>query len=800
MTRGLLLGLFISISVFLTLIGCKTDKLADVVVNVPPHAPTLDSIRSISPNRIKLDWSFVTEQIDGFYYERALGSDTTFQRSSWIPSNRRSITDSLLQAGTSYRYRMLAYHGDLVSLPSTELSSITFPAIPNTPENLVATAIAGPKVRLNWSSTASQNDSFRIVRKVLNGSYLPLANVIGTARSYLDSTVAAGRIYTYSISAFNQSGSSGYSTEARTNTANPIPDAPSMLRSDSIAPHYVGLQWQDNTAIEDGFLIMRRVTGTDTFAAVGQSGRDQTVFHDITIAPVTSYDFAVIAYNANGRSELSNSITIHSSNVTPDPPSYLVALAYTPFSVHLAWHDNSTNEDSFRIERRASWSAFMPVGYPPANSTEWLDSNCVPSTRYFYRVCAINAIGFSEYSNIDSTTTSAEIPAAPTNLVARSVASNRITLSWQIHSTNETGFMIQRCVGYDGAFATLRYVGPHLDDADDSSPQPNTTYGYRVCAVNNELQSAPSNVSFAMTTSSALEVGSLSTVGSPVSIVRDRTYVYLASEINGLKVVNVAYSTTPQLVASLALPAWTKDVFYRDDTLYCANSGSGIQIVAVGNPAEPRIVGSYSSTGSAISIIMVGTLGYILDYVHGLQIVNFHNYANPTFVGEYTEDLQFAAPQQFAVEGSFVYLAYGAGGFRIIDCSSPDRPRRVFSVIPANSSGFCSSVAVHNHVAYVGYGTDGFRAYDVSVPAQPVELINIPLNDYILKNRVFDNYLYLACNFNGVAVYNIARPSQPVFCCRIGTTETASDVEADGNLLYMTDLNRGFRVVQMSLP
>lgn len=87
--------------------------------------------------------------------------------------------------------------------------------------------------------------------------------------------------------------------------------------------------------------------------------------------------------------------------------------------------------------------------------------------------------------------TSGTTPAAPSNLQATAFSSTRIDLSWQDNSNNETGFAIEALV--NGAFQQIGTVNANVTGAQIVNLTPQTSYTFRVRALNGSLASAPSN-------------------------------------------------------------------------------------------------------------------------------------------------------------------------------------------------------------------------------------------------------------------------------------------------------------------
>jgi hypothetical protein len=196
----------------------------------------------------------------------------------------------------------------------------------------------------------------------------------------------------------------------------------------------------------------------------------------------------------------------------PTVPSGLTASVGSSTQINLAWTDNSVGEYGFRIERRTGSEAFALLTALGPNSVRYADSGLIPSTAYFYRVRAFNAVGDSAPSNEASATTLSRPPAAPTVLIATPVSSTRILLAWMDNSDNETAFEVERKSG--GAFALVAVVSANATSFADSGLSPGMAYSYRVRAIHSEGVSAYSNEANAATPSTAFTL-----VISPISVV-----------------------------------------------------------------------------------------------------------------------------------------------------------------------------------------------------------------------------------------------------------------------------------------
>jgi predicted phage tail protein len=156
---------------------------------------------------------------------------------------------------------------------------------------------------------------------------------------------------------------------------------------------------------EDGFQIERSPDGV-TFSPLTSIAANVTTYSDPGLNAGTTYHYRVRAYNGAGPSVYSNSAS--ATTVGPlVPPSNLSAASYSTSRIDLTWTDNSSDEDSFQIERSADGINFTQIGTAVANATSYSDTGLPPSTIDYYRIRAASAmIGNSAYSNVGSGATS----------------------------------------------------------------------------------------------------------------------------------------------------------------------------------------------------------------------------------------------------------------------------------------------------------------------------------------------------------------------------------------------------------
>ncbi len=184
----------------------------------------------------------------------------------------------------------------------------------------------------------------------------------------------------------------------------------------------------------------------------------------------------------------------------PRAPVNLSATATSRSEISLAWQDTSGNETSFEITRRAVGSSEpVTTAILPSDTTSFLDSGLAEDTAFIYRVRALNAAGPSLWSNEAEATTLATPPPAPENLVATGVSFMRIDLTWDA-SANADHYGIES--SRDGLTWTFQRNSLQTT-AMLFELEPDTTYFFRVRAVNSGGPSPWSNIASARTEPSA---------------------------------------------------------------------------------------------------------------------------------------------------------------------------------------------------------------------------------------------------------------------------------------------------------
>jgi hypothetical protein len=181
------------------------------------------------------------------------------------------------------------------------------------------------------------------------------------------------------------------------------PAAPANLAAQTLSTARIRLTWSDQSNNETHFRIERKTEPSGPFGLVETPPAGTTAFEDAALSPATTYTYRVFAVNGAGEA-VSNTATATTlaSGGAPAAPSQFQAVATQGNGgtfIALAWHDNSGDETSFRLERRVGAGSFQQIAVLGADTFNTDDFAVSSGQTYGYRVRACNGSGCSAFSN-----------------------------------------------------------------------------------------------------------------------------------------------------------------------------------------------------------------------------------------------------------------------------------------------------------------------------------------------------------------------------------------------------------------
>ncbi len=181
-----------------------------------------------------------------------------------------------------------------------------------------------------------------------------------------------------------------------------IPAPPTALTA-AAGSGQVSLSW-NSSAGATSYNVKRGSVSGGPYTTVGSPSG--TTFTDTGLTNGTTYYYVVTAVNSAGESGNSNEASATpQAPAGPAAPTNLRVIGIFRYEIDIAWNDNSNNETGFRVEISTDGTSFTDIGSVGANSTAAAITGLNRKTRYWFRVRAYNAGGYSAYTNVVSATT-----------------------------------------------------------------------------------------------------------------------------------------------------------------------------------------------------------------------------------------------------------------------------------------------------------------------------------------------------------------------------------------------------------
>lgn len=201
-------------------------------------------------------------------------------------------------------------------------------------------------------------------------------------------------------------------------------NAPSDLEADPEELSYIKVKWTDNSNNEEGFYVERSYSNDSSadWETIGSAGQNSRQFYDYWVSNNVTYFYRVCAFAGSLRSEYSNiayATAIIDTNNIPRAPSNLIISDTTSTSITINWQDNSYNESGFIIARRTQDEVtFRYIDTVGTDILTYQEVGLTPDILYFYKVCAYNDFGLSDFTNTVSAVTTKS-----TNIVVQNISS-----------------------------------------------------------------------------------------------------------------------------------------------------------------------------------------------------------------------------------------------------------------------------------------------------------------------------------------------------------------------------------------
>ncbi len=171
---------------------------------------------------------------------------------------------------------------------------------------------------------------------------------------------------------------------------------PSNLIVTQLDNKQIRLDWQDNSADEEGFRIERQ-DPSGLWQSVGTVGRNQTSYIDESFEWDTSYGYRVIAFNTNNESTPSIAASLITAEENHYPSPVLLPILDLQInqigegSIQLSWSDVNDREKGTLLERSEDAKGWGKLAVLGPDLTTYSDTDIQAAVTYCYRATPFRA-------------------------------------------------------------------------------------------------------------------------------------------------------------------------------------------------------------------------------------------------------------------------------------------------------------------------------------------------------------------------------------------------------------------------
>ena len=343
----------------------------------------------------------------------------------------------------------------------------------------------------------------------------------------------------------NEESEDNQQDSSSTTLSDTIPDPPIDLNANVISATQIDLYWslsdESDTSIT-GFKIEARTNTDSNYSVIVENTENtDTTYSHTDLTPDTVYAYRVQAVNSVGESEPSSSTTVKTSsnsissqNTTiedTDVPTNLVATAISPTSIELSWNPPTQtygqNIQGYTVKQEIAPGVYSEIANTIGSEIDYIVSDLKTGESYTFVVSANYLRGSSDVSETATATLSLSstsnnssdddgdtsnsvvptgVPDSPIDLKVKPVLSTQIDLSWTAPENDSddndsiTGYKIEVRTTNDSSYSTVIEDTKNTDTTySHTGLIPNTTYIYRVYAINDIGTSEPSSENLANT-------------------------------------------------------------------------------------------------------------------------------------------------------------------------------------------------------------------------------------------------------------------------------------------------------------
>ncbi|MBT2733646.1 fibronectin type III domain-containing protein [Bacillus sp. ISL-7] len=344
-----------------------------------------------SYNSIKLTWTPATG-VDGYDIYRSTSSAGTFTKISSTTDPTAYYTNTGLNTGTTYYYKIQTYftfdNGEKIyGAFSPVVSAKPVLAVPASPK---AASASYSSIKTSWTAVSGAS-GYEVSRATSStGTYSVVGNTT-TATSLTNTGLSTNKVYYYKIRAYRMVGTTkvygGYTTVV---SAKPIPSVPTNFKAASASYSSIKTSW---TAVSgaSGYEVYRATSSTGTYSLVGKT-TTATSFTNTGLSTNKLYYYKIKAYRMVGTTKVySGYTTVVSAKPIPAVPTNFKAARYSSTSIKTTW-SAVTGASGYEVFRATSSTGTYSL-VKNTTSLYFTNTGLTTGRTYYYKARSYKLVG-----------------------------------------------------------------------------------------------------------------------------------------------------------------------------------------------------------------------------------------------------------------------------------------------------------------------------------------------------------------------------------------------------------------------
>ncbi|WP_430540056.1 fibronectin type III domain-containing protein [Neobacillus drentensis] len=364
-----------------------TEKAYKVIVTVKSPLSMPINVKAVSDsyNSVKLSWNAVGDA-SGYEIYRSTSSSGPFTKMATTISTM--YTNTSLNTGTTYYYKVLAYKAGIPTASSDFSSMVSAKPIPVPPTSVTAASSSFNSLRINWGAVSGAS-GYEIYRATSStGTY----SLVGTttSTSFVNGGLATNYSYYYKIRAYKTVGSMKvYSDFSTIVSAKPIPATPTGVKATSSSYNGLKISWVAVSGVS-GYEVYRATSSSGSYSLIGTT--TSTSLTNTGLTTNRLYFYKLKAYRMVGKTKVyGNYSAVVSAKSVPSVPTNFKAARLNSTSVKLTWSP-VLGANGYELYRSTTSSGTYSL-VKSTTSTSYTNSGLVRGRIYYYKVRAYRTVG-----------------------------------------------------------------------------------------------------------------------------------------------------------------------------------------------------------------------------------------------------------------------------------------------------------------------------------------------------------------------------------------------------------------------